>query len=61
MTLAVIAGVGMTKFGKQAERTIEDIGREALVRANQFSFGSRSVLDETRAMRAEPKKWPTRA
>ncbi len=33
MTLATIAGVGMTKFGKQAERSIEEIGREALVRA----------------------------
>jgi hypothetical protein len=28
MTSATIAGIGMTKFGKQLERTIEEIGRK---------------------------------
>ena len=46
MTLATIAGVGMTKFGKQAERTIEDIGREAFVRAMKDAGVARDGIDE---------------
>ena len=46
MTLATIAGVGMTKFGKQAERTIEDIGREALLAAMRDAGVAREGLDE---------------
>ena len=46
MTLALIAGVGMTKFGKQAERSIEDIGREALTRAMKDAGVAREDIDE---------------
>jgi benzoylsuccinyl-CoA thiolase BbsB subunit len=46
MTLAAIAGVGMTKFGKQPERTIEDIGREALVRAMKDAGVAREPIEE---------------
>ena len=46
MTLATIAGVGMTKFGKQADRTIEEIGREALVRAMKDAGVARSGIEE---------------
>jgi acetyl-CoA acetyltransferase len=46
MTLAIIAGVGMTKFGKQAERTIEDIGREALVSAMKDAGVARDGIEE---------------
>ncbi len=46
MTLATIAGVGMTKFGKQAERTIEEIGREALTRAMKDAGVARDGIDE---------------
>jgi len=46
MTLAAIAGVGMTKFGKQPERTIEDIGREALLRAMKDAGVAREAIDE---------------
>jgi benzoylsuccinyl-CoA thiolase BbsB subunit len=46
MTLAAIAGVGMTKFGKQGERTIEEIGREALIRAMKDAGVGRQDIDE---------------
>jgi benzoylsuccinyl-CoA thiolase BbsB subunit len=46
MTLAAIAGVGMTKFGKQPERTIEDIGREALIRAMKDAGVGREDIEE---------------
>jgi acetyl-CoA acetyltransferase len=46
MTLAAIAGVGMTRFGKQPERTIEDIGREALIRAMKDAGVARDDIDE---------------
>ena len=46
MTLATIAGVGMTRFGKQAERTIEDIGREAFLRAMKDAGVARDGIDE---------------
>jgi len=46
MTLAAIAGVGMTKFGKQGERTIEDIGREALIRAMKDAGVGREDIEE---------------
>src|SRR3984893_19076138 len=46
MTLATIAGVGMTKFGKQAERSIEEIGREALVRAMKDAGIGRDAITE---------------
>jgi acetyl-CoA acetyltransferase len=46
MTLAAIAGVGMTKFGKQGERTIEDIGREALIRAMKDASVGREDIEE---------------
>ena len=46
MTLATIAGVGMTKFGKQADRTIEEIGREALLRAMKDAGVARDGIDE---------------
>jgi acetyl-CoA acetyltransferase len=43
---AVIAGVGMTKFGKQAERSIEDIGREALLAAMKDAGVGRADIEE---------------
>ncbi len=43
---AIIAGVGMTKFGKQAERTIEDIGREALLAAMKDAGVGRDAINE---------------
>jgi benzoylsuccinyl-CoA thiolase BbsB subunit len=46
MTLAAIAGVGMTKFGKQGERTIEDIGREALIGAMKDAGVGREDIEE---------------
>jgi hypothetical protein len=46
MTLAAIAGVGMTKFGKHGERTIEDIGREALIRAMKDAGVGRQDIGE---------------
>src|ERR1700719_2184945 len=46
MTLATIAGVGITKFGRQAERSIEEIGREALVRAMKDAGVGRDALAE---------------
>ena len=44
--LATIAGVGMTKFGKQGDRTIEDIGREALLAAMKDAGVDRAAIDE---------------
>jgi acetyl-CoA acetyltransferase len=46
MSLAAIAGVGMTKFGKQPERSIEDLGREALTRAMKDAGVERGDIDE---------------
>jgi benzoylsuccinyl-CoA thiolase BbsB subunit len=46
MTLATIVGVGMTKFGKQPERTIEEIGRDALVRAMRDAGVAREGIEE---------------
>jgi acetyl-CoA acetyltransferase len=46
MTLAAIAGVGMTRFGKQPERTIEEIGREALLAAMKDAGVAREDIDE---------------
>ncbi|HMA73415.1 MAG TPA: thiolase family protein [Xanthobacteraceae bacterium] len=46
MTLATIAGVGITRFGKQADRTIEEIGREALIRAMKDAGVARDDIDE---------------
>jgi len=46
MTLATIAGVGMTKFGKQADRTIEELGREALLRAMKDAGVARDGIEE---------------
>jgi benzoylsuccinyl-CoA thiolase BbsB subunit len=44
--MAHIAGVGMTRFGKQSERTIEDIGREALLAAMKDAGVGRNQIDE---------------
>jgi acetyl-CoA acetyltransferase len=44
--LAAIAGVGMTKFGKQAERSIEEIGRDALLRAMKDAGVARDGIEE---------------
>ena len=44
--LATIAGVGMTKFGKQPDRAIEDIGREALLAAMKDAGVGREAIDE---------------
>jgi acetyl-CoA acetyltransferase len=46
MTLAAIAGVGMTRFGKQPERAIEEIGREALLAAMKDAGVAREDIDE---------------
>jgi acetyl-CoA acetyltransferase len=46
MSLAGIAGVGMTKFGKQPERSIEELGREALIRAMKDAGVGRDDVDE---------------
>lgn len=43
---AIIAGVGMTKFGKQPDRTIEDIGREALLAAMKDAGVTRDDVEE---------------
>jgi benzoylsuccinyl-CoA thiolase BbsB subunit len=45
-TLAHIAGVGMTRFGKQSGRTIEDIGREAMLAAMADANVGRKQIDE---------------
>ena len=46
MSLAAIAGVGMTKFGKQPERSIEELGRDALTRAMKDAGVERGDIDE---------------
>ena len=45
-TMAHIAGVGMTPFGKQTERTIEDIGRQAMLAAMKDANVGRKQIDE---------------
>jgi acetyl-CoA acetyltransferase len=46
MTLATISGVGVTKFGKQADRSVEEIGREALLRAMEDAGVARDGIEE---------------
>lgn len=46
MTLAAIAGVGMTRFGKHRDRSIEEIGREALVGAMKDAGIARAAVEE---------------
>lgn len=46
MAMAHIAGVGMTRFGKQSERTVEDIGREAMLAAMKDAGIGRNQIDE---------------
>jgi acetyl-CoA acetyltransferase len=46
MAMAHIAGVGMTRFGKQSERSVEDIGREALLAAMKDAGVSRNQIGE---------------
>jgi acetyl-CoA acetyltransferase len=46
VSLARIAGVGMTKFGKQRDRSIEDIGREALIGAMKDAGVGRAAIEE---------------
>ena len=46
MSLAAIAGVGMTKFGKHRDCSIEELGREALLAAMKDAGISRSDVQE---------------
>src|SRR3972149_5530681 len=43
---AYISGVAMTRFGKQPERTIEELGREALLKALKDAGIERRDVDE---------------
>src|SRR3972149_6153345 len=43
---AYISGVAMTRFGKQPARTVEDLGREALLKALKDAGIERRDVDE---------------
>ncbi len=45
-TAAYISGVGMTRFAKHSDRSIEDLGREALTKALQDAGTERRSVDE---------------